>query len=59
MCARATLAMATSSTCMKVAIEITPTISHGLRSPAAERSAFQPPPAPADASAISAPARWG
>ena len=39
MCRSATLAIAVSSTCMKVAIDTTQAISHGLRSPAAERLA--------------------
>ena len=45
----ATLAMALSSVVMKVAIEITPRISQGLRPPATERAGVQPPPPPASA----------
>ena len=47
---RATLAMELSSVVMKVAMEMTPRISQGLRPPATERAGVQPPP-PAPASA--------
>jgi len=50
----ATLAIEVSSTCMKVAIEITTATSHGLRSPAAERLRSSRPTSPASAM-LSAP----
>src|SRR5579864_4330474 len=50
MCRNETLAIAVSSTSMNAEIDMTLAMSHGLRSPAAERSGVQPPPpAPADA----------
>jgi hypothetical protein len=39
---KATLAIEVSSTSMKVAIDITTAISHGLRLPAAERDSSAP-----------------
>ena len=54
----ATLATETSSTSMKVAIEITKMISHGECRPAAERAGVQPIGAGAAASLMAAPAPW-
>ena len=52
----ATLAMELSSVVMKVAMEITATMLHGLRRPATERAGVQPPPPPpAPASDTSGP----
>ncbi len=42
MCVSETLAIEVSSTSMKVAMLMMPTISHGLRLPAADRASVQP-----------------